>query len=347
MKGLALLGAALGARPAPPELPEAIAPFAADLVDLEGFLRNRSGIGFDLLAGLLEAVFGAGGKRIRPALVFAVGRLAGTMGPGAEARRAAYPPDAILRLAAAIETLHTATLVHDDLVDGAATRRGRPTLHGQWGAGATILAGDWLFARASAFSAGTGAVRVVQLFAQTLEALTDGELRQLFGRRGRPTTDEYELRIYGKTASLFETATESAAVLIGAEPEQVAALSRFGRSLGMGFQIIDDILDFTADEETLGKPVGSDLRSGQITLPALLYLERHPASDLWARGQADGAAVEDLIAAVRADEAAIAGSRAAAQAHLNTALACLQGFTPGPALDLLAAIARYAVDRDR
>lgn len=342
-----LLGAATR-ESAPAAVPDAIAPFAGDLERLEGYLRDRSGIGFGLLAGLLESVFGAGGKRIRPALVFAVGRLADSLGEDGRRRRAAYPADAVMRLAAAIETLHTATLVHDDLVDGAATRRGRPTLHGQWGMGATILAGDWLFARASAFSASTGAVRVVQLFAQTLEALTDGELRQLFGRRGRPTGQEYELRIYGKTASLFETATESAAVLIGATPEQVAALSRFGRSLGMAFQIIDDILDFVADEAALGKPVGSDLRSGQMTLPTLLYLEARPQEDPWGDGRPpETAAIERLVAAIRADEAVIARSRSAAEAHLADALACLDGFAAGPARDHLAVIARYAVARDR
>lgn len=346
MKGLSFLASA--ARDGDPvAAPEAIAPFAADLERLEAYLRDRSGIGFDILAGLLESVFDAGGKRIRPALVFAVGRLADGMGAEGRRRRADYPDDAIMRLAAAIETLHTATLVHDDLVDGAETRRGRPTLHGRWGVGATILAGDWLFARASAFSASTGAVRVVQLFAQTLEALTDGELRQLFGRRGLPTREEYELRIYGKTASLFETATESAAVLIGAAPEQVRDLSRFGRSLGMAFQIIDDLLDFTSDEATLGKPVGSDLRSGQMTLPTLLYLEARPAEDPWAKGQAAAADIERLVAAIGVDEAVIARSRAAAEAHLADALAGLNGFAAGPARDLLAAIARYAITRDR
>ena len=160
-------------------------------------------------------------------------------------------------------------------------------------------------------------------------------------------------RLHDRTREVVERAArqwiwqESAAVLIGATPEQVRDLSRFGRSLGMAFQIIDDLLDFTADEATLGKPVGSDLRSGQMTLPTLLYLETRPDEDPWARGQAAAADIERLVAAIGADEGVIARSRAAAEAHLADALAGLDGFEPGPARDLLAEIARYAISRDR
>jgi geranylgeranyl pyrophosphate synthase len=249
-------------------------------------------------------------------------------------------------LAAAVETLHAATLVHDDFVDQSLVRRGMPTLNARWNAGATVLAGDWLFARAARFAAAASSVRVMEIFARTLGTMTAGELRQLFGRAGVPTREEYEFRIYAKTASLFEAATEAAGVLALGEEADVAALARYGRDLGMAFQIVDDILDFTGDAERLGKPVGSDLRAGTVTLPVLLHLEANPVAARWLTdGAADGA-VEELIQAVRADERALAGARREAIGRRDAAVAALDAIPRGGARDELARIAEYAVARD-
>lgn len=318
-------------------LPDALEPMAADLDRLEDFLRDDTGIGFVLLSQLLRSTFASGGKRIRPALVFAVARLDPEMARS----------EPILRLAAAIETLHAATLVHDDLVDGALLRRGMPTLHKRWGAGATVLAGDWLFARSARFVASTGNIRAVQLFARTLGALTDGELRQLMGRQGLPSREEYDYRIYAKTGSLFETSTEASAEILGLPPAKVEALARYGRELGMAFQIIDDILDFTATESVLGKPVGSDLRSGQYTLPVMFHLESNPDSAPWLfNGSKETAAdTATLVENVRADETALAAARAAADVHIQNAIEALRSAPEGPARDDLERIARYAVER--
>jgi geranylgeranyl pyrophosphate synthase len=309
---------------------------AGEIERLEVLLRDGSGIEFDLLRQLLDWVFASGGKRIRPALVFTVARLA--------------PADAeaVIRLAAAVETLHAATLVHDDLVDGALVRRGLPTVSARWNAGATVLAGDWLFARAARFAADTGSVRVMQIFARTLGTLTDGELRQLFGRRGIPTQGEYEYRIFAKTASLFEASTEAAAVLVGAGPAEVDALACFGRELGLAFQIVDDILDFTSSEARLGKPVGSDLRAGTVTLPTLLYLAREPGAAPWLADGAPvaGAEVDHLIDAIRADAAVLDAARQAARDRTARALAALETLPPGGVRRELEGIARYAIDRD-
>jgi geranylgeranyl pyrophosphate synthase len=238
--------------------------------------------------------------------------------------------------------------VHDDLVDGALVRRGLPTLSTRWNTGATVLAGDWLFARAARFAADTGHVRVTQIFARTLGALTDGELRQLFGRRGIPTMAEYEYRIYAKTASLFEACTEAGAVLAGAGPAEIDALACFGRELGMAFQIIDDILDFTSSEATLGKPVGSDLRAGTVTLPALLYLAADPGAAPWLTDGASpiDADIERVIAAIRADSAVLDAARQAARDRADRALATLDILPDGEARRDLDRIARYAVERD-
>jgi len=314
-------------------------PVAEPLARLQALLTDDEGIEFPIVAELLRAVFGAGGKRLRPAVVFH----AAALWPGAA------PDGAVLRLAAAVETLHTATLVHDDLVDGAMVRRGLPTLNARWQTGATVLAGDWLFARAARFAADTESVGVMRLFARTLGTLTDGELRQLLGRAGVPTLEEYERRIYAKTASLFEAAAEATAVLAGAPSSSVAALARYGRSVGMAFQVVDDILDFTADEARLGKPVGSDLRSGQVTLPVLLHLERHPGATAGLAdegGKPDAAVADRLVAAVRADEHALEAAREAARGYVADALGALEALPAGPGRDGLAAVAAYAVARD-
>lgn len=318
-------------------LPSVLEPMAADLARLEAFLRDDTGVGFALLGQILQSTFASGGKRIRPALVFGVAQLGQA------------DPQAVLYHAAAVETLHAASLVHDDLVDGALLRRGMPTINKRWGAGATVLAGDWLFARSAGFSASTGQVGVVQLFAKTLGDLSGGELRQLFGRRGIPSREEYAYRIYAKTGSLFQTCTEGSALLMGLDPDRVDALARFGRELGMAFQVVDDLLDFTASEAGLGKPVGSDLRSGQVTLPALLHLQAHPEAAPWLRNGAssEAAQVDALIEAIRNDAAALEGAQRAAEAHIEQAVEALRVMPASPARDALEAVARYVVARDR
>lgn len=318
------------------DLPPVMDPVADDLASLEVWLRDDAGVALPALRELLDLVFSSGGKRIRPALVFATVRLG-------EADH-----DATMNQAAGIETLHAATLVHDDLIDRALTRRGLPTLNRRWDAGATVLAGDWLFARAAGFVARTGNVRVVQIFARTLGSLSDGELRQLFGRRGVPTMAEYEHRIYSKTASLFECATESSAELLGLSERDKSALARFGRELGCAFQIIDDILDFTSDETTLGKPVGNDLRSGTITLPAMAYLESHPDAAPWLHdydGEPQPDDVEALIAAVRGEPSALQAARDEARRRVASAIAALRTLPPSSARDDLERLADYTLDR--
>ena len=212
--------------------------------------------------------------------------------------------------------MHNATLVHDDLIDGALLRRGTATLNSIWGKGATVLAGDYLFAHAAGFAAETENVRVVQIFAETLRIICDGELCQLFssGQWEQPK-DTYYTRIFAKTASLFASATRSAGVLAEASADLEQALYDYGYHLGMAFQIVDDILDFTGDESVLGKPVGSDLRQGIVTLPFFYYLETHPepASVLaLLQGQAGRDDMAGVVAAVRTSGAI---DQAAQEAH--------------------------------
>lgn len=242
-----------------------------DLVkrDLHRVEEKMRAIGAGAYAPLAEAflqLLSSGGKRIRPALAIAAHRLF-----------ADQSSDKVIAMAAAVETLHNATLVHDDLIDNALIRRGNTTLNAVWNKGATVLAGDYLFARAAIFAAETENVPVVQLFSDTLRIIVEGELRQLFSsRQWDQPQDAYYPRIFAKTASLFAAATRSGAILGGAPPEQEQALYDYGKDLGMAFQIVDDLLDYAGDEATLGKPVGGDLRQGIVTLPFFYFLQASP-----------------------------------------------------------------------
>jgi geranylgeranyl pyrophosphate synthase len=206
-----------------------------------------------------------GGKVIRPTLALLSGKFY------------EYNLDSLLPMATASELLHIATLVHDDAVDKASVRRGRPTINKIWGLERAVILGDYLFARAGEFAAATGNLRVVRLFAQTLATISRAELRQGFSAfKLEQGYDDYIERIAGKTASLFAMATESGAVLSRAPEEIIQGLKDYGYNLGIAFQIVDDILDFISTEVEMGKPVASDLAQGTITLPSLMLLERCP-----------------------------------------------------------------------
>ena len=297
----------------------------ADLDLVEQKLREGVGVMFAPLYEAMVSLLDSGGKRLRPALAL----LAFRFGPGA-------PIERVVALAAAVETLHTATLVHDDLIDGAKTRRGHRTLSATWQPAPTVLAGDYLFARAAGFAAETESVTVMKLFAQALRTICDGELRQLFGAFDlNQDLNSYYLRIFSKTASLFAVSAEAGAVLAGADERTIAALASYGRNLGMSFQIEDDVLDFVGDERALGKPVGSDLRQGIITLPVYYFLRDHPRREDWrealsqARPQRD-AAVDQIVAEIRRSPA-IEACRAEAAAFSRRAqqdLAALPDIEP-------------------
>ena len=235
-----------------------------DLARVEGQIKAVTEVAFPELAELLKHIL-LGGKAIRPALTFL------------SARFYDYDFDQLLSMATSVELLHTATLVHDDAIDNSAVRRGRPTVNSLWGEDRAVLLGDYLFARAGEFAAMTGNLRVVRLFAQTLQIISSGELKQTFDAYNlEQTRQRYLERITSKTAALFSMSTESGAVLSQAPEDSVQALKDYGTNLGIAFQIVDDILDFTSTEKEMGKPVGSDLAQGTLTLPAMLLLERYP-----------------------------------------------------------------------
>ena len=240
-------------------------PVQEDLALVEEALQSLKEVDFPPLARMMELALSGGGKRLRPALVLLAGRLGD------------YNLEMLVPLAASVELLHAATLVHDDVIDNAATRRGRPTANSRFPSSTTVMLGDYMFAHAAELVARTGNVRVIRLFAHTLMVMAKGEIRQdMSAYDSRQTVRDYLGRIAGKTASLFTTAGEGGAIASGQPEDCITALRSYGYNLGMAFQIIDDILDFTGDEEELGKPIGSDLMQGTLTLPSLLLMECYP-----------------------------------------------------------------------
>jgi geranylgeranyl pyrophosphate synthase len=289
------------------------------------------------LGAALEHLLSSGGKRVRPAVALLVGSMFGA------------DPDLVVTLGAAIELLHTATLVHDDLIDGALLRRGIATLNSQWTPAATVLTGDFIFARAAKLAADTKSVPVMQLFAQTLATIVNGELTQLFSSRGIASRDGYYQRIYAKTASMFELAAAASAMLGPVDENVIEEMRGFGYDIGMAFQIVDDILDFTSDQSALGKPVASDLRQGLITLPALCYLETN-ADDPEMQSILSGHFFSDermdrLVNAIR-ESGAIQEAMKTAINYVDCSLEVLHTQPECPERDALEALAKYIVDRE-
>lgn len=244
------------------------ATFTAPIEDriklVEERMRAQADGHHSAVVAALHHLLSSGGKRIRVVVTLLTGKMLGA------------DPDKLITLAAAIESLHTATLVHDDLIDGAMIRRGIPTLNAQWSPAATVLTGDFIFAKAAKLAAETGSVDVMHIFADTLATIVNGEITQLFSSRWVANREDYYKRIYSKTASLFVASATTAAILSGANDKVTGIVKQYGYEIGMAFQIVDDILDFTSEQTTMGKPVASDLRQGLITLPVLYYLESHP-----------------------------------------------------------------------
>jgi geranylgeranyl pyrophosphate synthase len=247
------------------ELGEIYASIQGDLVKVKENITSVTKVNFDWLSEQLDYVVKSTGKGIRPALTLLSGKFYD------------YNLNYLLPMAAAVELMHTATLVHDDAIDKSEVRRGKATIFKIWGEETAVLLGDYLFAKAGEAVADTQSPRVIKLFSQTLATISSGELNQLLGAyKVEQSREEYFRRISGKTASLFSLSTESGAILSEAPEVKVEVLKSYGHNLGIAFQVVDDILDFISNEDTLGKPVGSDLAQGTLTLPAMLLMEHYP-----------------------------------------------------------------------
>ncbi len=313
------------------------APVQDDIRQVEALMRAQADLGHqpDLRAAL-EHLMSAGGKRIRPTLGLLIGKML-----QADHQR-------LVILGAAVEMLHTATLVHDDLIDGSLLRRGTPTLNARWSPAATVLTGDFLFGRAAKLAAETDYLPLMKLFAETLTVIVNGELTQLFSARGVIDRKNYYDRIYAKTASLFEMSALAAA-MIGTEDDATRlAMKTFGYETGMAFQIMDDVLDFTGEQATVGKPVGSDLLNGLVTLPAIYYAESHPNDPevrlLLEGGWGNTERMEKLVASIQASNA-VRHAMDEAEEHIGKALQVIQPFHRSQEQVALVELARYIVYR--
>jgi len=285
----------------------------------------------------LNNLLDSGGKRVRPTLSLLVGNMLGA------------EPAPLITFAAAIEMLHTATLVHDDLIDGSLMRRGNETLNAKWTPAATVLTGDFIFARAAKLAAETGSLTIMEEFAETLAIIVNGELTQMFDSRGLADYGNYYQRIYAKTGSLFELSTHGAAIISPVDQTTTENARTFGRELGTAFQIVDDILDFTGDQKAVGKPVGNDLLQGLITLPALYYIEENPNDDnvkaLLDSGYHNKNKMAALVQSIRESDA-IQRALVEAKEYANRALAALDGQPQGEERKALEALVKYITDRE-
>jgi len=233
-----------------------------DLLAIEVEFGQDTVSGVSAITEIGEYLREGGGKRIRPALLLLAAKLFNYRGTGA------------VRLGAVVEIIHTATLVHDDIIDEAQTRRGRPAANTRWGNSKCVLAGDWLYMQSFKIAVQERNFRVLDTLIELTQQMVEGELLQMEKLGKLITLEEHFDLIFRKTACLFSVCMRLGAILGGASPEQEEAAGSYGRNLGMAFQIVDDVLDLTASESVLGKPVASDLREGKVTMAVIHALER-------------------------------------------------------------------------
>ena len=312
-------------------------PVESDLTVLTETLKQLVGARHPILYAAAEHLFGAGGKRLRPAIVLLISRATMPMQDITAKHR---------RLAEITEMIHTASLVHDDVVDEAGVRRGVPTVHSSFGNRVAVLAGDFLFAQASWHLANLDNLAVVKLLSQVIMDLAEGEIQQGLNRFDTSLSiDAYLEKSYYKTASLLANSAKAAGVLSNVSPQLADDLYGYGRHLGLAFQIVDDILDFTASEDALGKPACSDLRSGNVTAPALYALEEHPTlARLIDREFAEDGDFERAIALID-DSQGLDRTRKLARKHSQLALEHLDRLPQSEPQQALAKLADYVLSR--
>jgi octaprenyl-diphosphate synthase len=312
-----------------------------DLVAVEAEIRRQLDSPVALIQEMGGYIAGAGGKRLRPMLLLLAARLAGYQGPRS------------VRLACVVELLHTATLIHDDVVDQAPLRRGRPSANAQWGDDASVLVGDHLYSKSFAMLVRDNDRGVMETLARATVSMTEAEVFQLERKRSGVTTEADYLRIITqKTASFISACCRIGGLLGALAPDQVEALTRYGLHIGVAFQISDDSLDFVADQERLGKAIGSDLREGKRTLPLIAMLDRAAAADaervrsLLRRRSLAPAEIDEIRRLVLAHDG-VEYARARAWSYAQAAKADLEVFPPSEEREVLALIADFVVDRDR
>jgi len=309
-----------------------------DMAAVDALIRRRLASDVVLVNQVGEYIVGAGGKRLRPMLLLLAAGALGHRGPDAH------------QLAAVVEFIHTATLLHDDVVDESDLRRGRRTANAVWGNAPSVLVGDFLYSRSFQLMVELERPEVMRILADTTNEIAEGEVLQLLHVRNADTDEAAYLRVIErKTAVLFAAATRLGALLADADAATCDALHDYGLNLGFAFQIADDVLDYAADAGAMGKNAGDDLAEGKATLP-LIHAMRHadPATAARLREaveHGDAGALPVVQAAIVAS-GGLAYSRARAAAFADRAVRALDGLSPNPYVEALVGLARYAVDRD-
>ena len=310
---------------------------SADMAEVDRVIRQRLASNVTLIDQIGSYIVGAGGKRIRPRLVLLFAQALGHHGP------------ARFELAAIVEFIHTATLLHDDVVDESSMRRGHPTANALFGNAASVLVGDFLYSRAFQMMVSVGSMRVLEVLADATNVIAEGEVLQLINMHDPDTSVEDYLRVIRyKTAKLFEASARLGAVIAQAPAELEEACADYGRSLGTAFQLVDDLLDYEGDPGQLGKNVGDDLREGKPTLPLLMAMSRGTADERSLLRRAivngEGERMREIVAIVRRT-GALDATREAARAEASKAQACLARLPPGSAKDALLELCLRSVDR--
>lgn len=310
-----------------------------DLVDIEAELEHHLNPHLDLVREVAGHILFSGGKRLRPLLLVLAARLCD------------YRGDYDKTFSISLEYLHAATLLHDDLIDEAELRRGRPVAHSIWGNATTILVGDFLLARALTIAAGTGNIEIIKVVASITENMSQGEIHQL-NRKGDLSLSETEYRevIWRKTAVLFEGACRSAALLSEASPDRIEALSTYGANLGLAFQMADDLIDYTSDTQALGKNAGADLREGKLTLPVIAALQTAGNQDRERMAtiiRNPSFTVDDFERLKRLlhQYGGLDYTRDKARAHVQIAKEALLQFQPSETTDILNDLADFTLQR--
>ena len=316
------------------------AAVGAQLRAIDDMIATQIGSSVGLIREIGSVIAGPGGKRLRPILLLMAARLAGYRGPRA------------VHMGCVLELLHTATLVHDDVVDHAPLRRGLPSVNARWGDDASVLVGDYLYAQSFALMVQDQDLKVLETLAGATVSMTEAEVFQLERKRAGVTTETDYLQIVTqKTASFISACCRIGALLGGSAPEQVDGLTRYGLDIGIAFQISDDSLDFVADEARLGKAIGADLREGKITLPLIAALDRAtgPERDriqhLLGLRTLDAEQIEEIRLVVMKHKG-LEYALDRAHVYAQSAKSALQAFPDSEDRETLALIADFVVDRD-
>lgn len=312
---------------------------AADFEAVNRFILSQLHSNVSLVENIGEYIVDAGGKRLRPMLVLLSARCCGSSNEG------------VIKLAAVIEFIHTATLLHDDVVDMSSMRRGRPTANEHWNNPSSVLVGDFIYSRAFQIMVDLNNMNIMRIVADTTNTIAEGEVRQLLNKNRADTSEaEYMQVIRDKTAILFQAATECGAILAGASPEQQSALRKAGMHIGMAFQLIDDALDYNGSSDELGKNVGDDLAEGKPTLPLIHALENSTETDAELIRQSilqgNSAELKRIIDIVH-QSGALDYTRECAEQQVTEALQQLQLLPANNYRKGLEKIAKLAIDRKK